>query len=596
MGIFHRIASTHRRGHAMPRCITRNAPVHQWKFFNLRAHLPSLFPLPSSLILLLFLAACAVPQPPTGGPTDSTPPLLVESVPLAEAVNVDTRTLTLTFNEYLDQASFARALSITPEPEGQVKISWRRRTATLTLPDALLPNTTYIVTLDNTLRDAHGVTLKQPITLAFATGPVINRGRLEGQVVHARDGSGAAGVDVYAYAAPSPPDSLPERPTYRTQTNESGLFSFAFLREQPYFVVALEDRNRNRLPDPGEALAAPPEATLLADTTASESAAPWILHLPDTTPPELQRLRSVSNRRLTLRFSEPVQLLQRAVDRWSLSDSASGTPVAIHSVYQPFDEPRDVVLLTDSLPAIPHRLLPTAVADSSGNRFPPDTLFFSPSLTADTLRTRFAGFWPDSSVSILTLPPPQAPAVRFTQPPPDGVLPSALAVRDTTSQPLALSTETRDGTTFRLLLSPPFSSAQIIDVAVDNAALGFADTVFVQRFQRLSDTALGAFSGVVQPADTATTPPPFLVQLFNGTRFITQAEVNPDGTFLFEDIATGTYRFRVFADQNGDGQWSAGTLTPYNPAEPILWAAAPTWRARWDTALADTLRLSIPPP
>ena len=231
----------------------------------LQAHAPVRYSIYGYLILAL-LAGCADPRLPTGGPPDKTPPVLETTIPEAETVNFTDTSVRLTFSEYVDQASFNRAFSMTPEPEGRLRFKWRKRRVEIRFPEALRENTTYVLTLDNNLRDARGVSLTRPITFAFSTGPVINKGRLSGRVLEPRQGNGAAGFEVFAYAVTdaAPLDSLPERPAYRTQTGDDGRFDFSFLNEQPYFVVALQDRNRNLRPDANEPFAVPPHPAIEA--------------------------------------------------------------------------------------------------------------------------------------------------------------------------------------------------------------------------------------------------------------------------------------------------------------------------------------------
>ena len=161
----------------------------------------SIFKAPLSLpITLLLFIGCADPRPPTGGPRDQIPPTLETMMPEAGAVNVTASSVRLSFSEYVDQAAFARAFSITPMPEGPIRYKWSKRRVEVRFPEALRDNTTYVLTLDTNLRDARGVALKRPLTFAFSTGPVINKGRIAGQVLDAVQGAGLAGFDVLAYA------------------------------------------------------------------------------------------------------------------------------------------------------------------------------------------------------------------------------------------------------------------------------------------------------------------------------------------------------------------------------------------------------------
>ena len=544
-----------------------------------------------AVILLGMFAGCAVPQTPPGGPPDTTPPRLVASSPAASAVNVDAQEVSLTFDEYVDAASFARALSVVPEPERPIDIRWRRRTATLRFPEPLRPNTTYVLTLDTALRDARGVSLSQPLTIAFSTGAALDAGQLSGRVVRALDGTAAPGVDVYLYARPDSLslETLPDRPLYRTQTDADGRFTFSYLRQQPYAGVALTDRNRNRQRDTGEAVAVPPRPILIPDTTetASQQGAPWVLAPRDTTAPSVLRVEPLSRQRATLRFSEPVRLLTLEPSDWSLADSATGVPVTLRELYQPPDAPASVAFVADPMAPVPHELRYQSVVDTSGTAAR-GTVIFIPPAEPDTLTPRFLGFMPQSD-SVGVLMPREQPALRFSLPVDSARLATAVSATDSLDTARPFTTATNDGTTYRLRFTPPLALGQTLTLRVSDQSL--ADTVRTLRLRRLSDRQLGAHSGVVEAPDRAA---PLLVELYRERQRVAQTVAGPDGTFRFELLPEGTYRFRAFSDLDGDGQWSPGSVAPYAPPEPLVWSGAPTWRARWDAALADTIRISPP--
>jgi len=263
--------------------------------------------------VLVGLAACANPVAPSGGPRDDTPPSVVETRPVRDTVNVstDTRSIYIEFSEYVERSTLPRALSITPQFDGRLRFSWSGQGVTIELPSALRDSTTYIFSLDADLSDTRGVSLDRPVTVAFSTGPRINRGRIRGRVVGPRRGEGRAQVDVFAYAlddgTSSPPASLPDQPAYRTQTGEEGTFSFDYLREQDYYVVALRDNNRNRRLDPTEPYAVPPRGALPADEDSTEIPVPWLLTPADTAGPRVQQVTPLSRRRVRLSFDEPVR-------------------------------------------------------------------------------------------------------------------------------------------------------------------------------------------------------------------------------------------------------------------------------------------------
>lgn len=549
-------------------------------------------------LLLIGVAACAVPIAPSGGPPNQDPPQVLSITPADGAVNVDTDLIEITFSEYISQASFPRAVSITPAFDQPLEFRWRRRSVEIQLPEPLRPNTTYILTLDTNLRDFYNVALKQPITLAFSTGATINQGKLHGHVVDAMQGEGVSGMDVFAYAVPDSvvPDSLPPRPDYRTQTDDTGAFAFSYLNEQPYFVIALRDLNRNRALDATEPFAVPPRATWVADTTGTPLEAPWLVTTQDTLRPALERVRSLSSQRLTARFTESIRLTETSGAGWELRDSVGTLVDAIRGVYLLPSDPRQVYVRTDSLQSTPYALAPANVADSSGNLVLPDPQTVTPRARADTFRVYWQGFDPPVAADQLRpLPPDQQPVLRFSQAVDSVLFRRVVSVQDTMGQPLAYRRETDDGVAYRLRLEPPMRAEQVIEVAVNAEPLFGADTVFTKRFQRLSDRDLGELSGFVF-ADNSTAT--VLLEVYSqdeGSAVPRLVAPDSTGRFIVDRLVdAGLYRFRAFADRNNNGRWDGGTVTPYQPAEPVFWYTAPEpVRARWETELPDTLRIPI---
>ena len=268
-----------------------SAPVEAWRglFVGQRRDLAAR--LAAALWCATLWAACATPLPPTGGPTDDTPPHIVETIPESGAVNISEASLRIVFSEHVNERSFQQALSIVPEPETPPELDWRGARVDIRLADPLREDATYVFTIDTALRDLRGVALAAPILLAFSTGPALNAGVLAGRVIQSRDGAPAGGVDVLAYATrgDAPPDSLPARPAYRTQTDPDGAFRFEYMTERRWFVAAVADMNYNARPDPGEPFAPPPVPALLADTARTPFEIPWTLARPDAAPSDSAR-------------------------------------------------------------------------------------------------------------------------------------------------------------------------------------------------------------------------------------------------------------------------------------------------------------------
>lgn len=611
------------------------------------------------LLLLLTVSSCANPVPPSGGPRDTTPPSVVQTSPERDAVNVSTNTevVHIEFSEYIERGSLSPALSVTPAFEERPTIGWSGRSVEIELPETLRDSTTYIFTIDTNLSDAHGVSLEEPLVIAFSTGPRINQGQIQGEVVDGRLGQPEGQVDIYAYGVPDaasgPPQPLPDAPSYRTQTGEDGTFAFDYMREQPYYVIALRDNNRNRQPDVLEPYAVPPRTALWADSGATEVPVPWLLTRADTVAPELQRVQALSRARFRVSFNEPVQFGRRAPEEWAPQDTTDDTSIEVQSVYADPDRADAVIVRTVPMEEKQYRLALQrgVVTDSLGRAFRPDTARFQAPEQVDTTRTRFRGFLPEShsrdSTGAYPLLPGDQVELRFNQAPDSTTLQQALAVEDTTGQPRGYALDTDDGVVYSLQFDPSLEPGQFADVTVDGSSLAGPDTTYQRRVRRMTSRALGEIEGQVvvdarrlepsQSEDDTTAlwlPSPFADSL-DGDPFVVDPEememseppqqsdrggatvsspivveltaieaavpvddrrltVEAGSTFVFDELPEGQYQFRAYLDRNENERWDGGRLQPYEAAEPVTWTEQPVeGRPRWTTELGEPLRLPV---
>jgi len=540
------------------------------------------------LVMLLLLQACAVPVPPTGGPPDSTPPALVSSEPATGSVNVDTDRLLFEFSEPIDRASFLSAFSITPEMNGTIEVGGSSRRVEVRLPEALREGTTYRVTLDVSLRDQRRVTLSTPITLAFATGPEIDRARLSGRMVLAMDGSGVSGLDVLAFAD-ADSASLAAAPLYRTQTGGEGRFTLDYLPHQSFFVVGLRDANRNRLIDEGEWIAVPPVPSIQADTSAATIDTPWILADHDHTPPSVDRVRAISESEIEIRLSEALKLYldQPMPDGHDLmlSDSSGTQRVDVQDVWFRQDRPRILYASAPGLTPGGWQLEGSlALTDSVGN--PVEGVrsgFVVPEGLPAPDPVDLLRWTPDSldvgDGAVRTVWPVENPGVRFTRPDPD----ISIVFADTSGTTLSMTTRQGDATWFTWT-----SDQEAYRVSVDWPG---ADSTRTVQLRGAAPRELGALGMVVDPGEVdASSIRAHLFPVDAAGQPLAEAVLDDD-LLLFGDLPGGFRgRIMVFVDRDGDGRWSPGSLLPYEPAEMVRWHAfAERVRPRWDTIASDTL-------
>ena len=576
----------------------------------------------SLYLLWILISGCATPIRPSGGPVDSTPPQLLSSVPANGDVRVEAERIVLEFSERLDESSASRAVAIAPTFNSPPQIRVRGRRLEIAFADSLRPQTTYVISLGTELKDEHGVALRRPITMAFATGDVLDRGRIAGRLLNPASNSGAGGFQLFAYRLPAAfgvldslaipsdsiealfsgpdaryrlPDPRTDAPTYSSEATGDGSFQFDYLREGPYFVVALEDLNRNRRADDGErfAVSAQPISVAIADSLARTSARTLDLFVAaqDTTPPQLRRARPISSRRIALSFDEPVRLQSLSAGEWSLTDSASGEAARLAGIYQVPGSPTEIVLLAaDALSPTTYTISSAnPVADSSGN-VTPVFAHVTPSTSPDTLSVRFDGFLPASapSDSVFLLRPDALPSVRFNQ----SVDSLAFQQRVIVSGPsgdILYTTETEDGVGYSLHLASPPHTFRV--------EVRMRDSTYTRRFAVPAADALGSISGLVEGRVERWGEDAVHIEAYSeafresGLPFVASAEL--DGTFVVRQLPPGSYRLRLFVDRNGNGRWDGGSLAPYAPPEPLQWLPASiSVRARWEHEIEEAVDFS----
>lgn len=568
--------------------------------------------LAASLLIGFGFGGCATPVAPTGGPRDTTPPALVSSKPASSSVNFASDRVSLTFSEKVDRASFQRALSFTPEISPAPELEWDGASVEIVLVAPLRDSTTYILTLDNQLRDDRGVEVDRPITLAFSTGSVIDRGRIIGRIAEPASNAPAGGFEVFAFEGCRVPEGdcrvVGTQPGYRTQTDSDGSFEFSNLPFRNFFVVGVEDRNRNRLIDSLEAVivALPFWGSQYADTvstyaieTAARSAAAsagsrtptWYVNRSDDRPPAVLQLRSLSSSRTEIRFSEPIRLDALAPSEWGIVDTLTQGEYDVSEIYQPPDGPNRVVLVTEALPEGAYAISRAGtVRDTTGNMAAViDSGNFEPSDRGDTLRIRFGGFGPAAlQGQVIDLGAEMHPEIRFNRFIDPSVLALITGARDAEGNPRAVDLRTSTGTIWTVSFSPPAEPGDSITVSVEG--LPPLDTVYAKTFAFLDAEQTGRITGVVEDVRPAT------VELISKTGPMPRLEVQTDsaGRFTFNRLLKGNYSLRAYIDLDHNERWTPGGLSPVQLPEPMVWNdELIEVRKGWESAL-DTLRFPRP--
>ena len=188
------------------------------------------------IFISFFIYSCAAVSPPRGGPEDTTPPELIASSPEAGTLQFKGGEVTLTFSEYIDEKSIISAIQISPVLDPPIEIVYDDDQIVLEFPNELLPDQTYVITINRNLKDERKVALKESIQIAFSTGNIIDKGEIKGHIY----GEDNYVVHLWKLLDGFTDSIFVKEPLYISEANDDGFFSFKYLSSGDYSLLGLE--------------------------------------------------------------------------------------------------------------------------------------------------------------------------------------------------------------------------------------------------------------------------------------------------------------------------------------------------------------------
>ena len=193
-----------------------------------------------SAISLSVAPGCANIIPPTGGPKDTLPPVLVMAEPKDSSLNFKVNKITLEFDEYVQlDNNLNDQLIVSPNPENIPIISNKLKEVTIKLKDTLKPNTTYSINFGKALKDVNENNVLKNFTYVFSTGDKIADGILTGNVKLAETGEVDSQLIVVLHKNLSDTAVKKLKSDYYTRLDSSGNFHFNFLPYEKFAVYVL---------------------------------------------------------------------------------------------------------------------------------------------------------------------------------------------------------------------------------------------------------------------------------------------------------------------------------------------------------------------
>lgn len=197
------------------------------------------------LLLALLLSRCANIVAPIGGPKDLTPPKVTLSQPPDQCVSFQSKTITLTFNEFIVLKDIHGELFVSPPMSKMPDAKIKGKRLVLTLPDDLRDSTTYTLSFGKAIRDITEANILNDFTYSFSTGPVRDSLIIKGIFLDALSAEPQPGVLACLYRKLDDTAFMTEPPQFMARSNEKGEFQLRNLPEGVYRLYGLKDMNSN---------------------------------------------------------------------------------------------------------------------------------------------------------------------------------------------------------------------------------------------------------------------------------------------------------------------------------------------------------------
>lgn len=540
-------------------------------------------------LILIGLAAlsvvnwsCAKKGFPEGGPLDKTPPDILSTVPASGAVSVpQTAELQIGFSEPIDRKTLLPNLSISPTLNGQPEIKWSKRAAHVRWDDTLRADITYRVSIGLKLADVHKNTLKDAYTLAFSTGAQIDTGQIIGHIFTGQ--SAASGLEVLAYRLDSADTWLPIAdtlggiaPDFVSQTGAEGGFDLLYLPPARFRVIALADRNRNRIPDPNETIGIPSRDADLASGFAPPPLRIFT-QVYDTTSFAIKSCTSGEDGSILIGLSHPADTALWRGAPFVVIDSASGDAVPVE-ILRPVPPRFTVVPVASAEFTASHSYVIKSVAlqpparDARGVALSESQCTLAYPSVTDTSGVRITWTILPDSAHALT---PRWPVMIGFSETVDTIGGSQLLhVYDTIGTAIGGMIVWADARQVEFHPASAWPETTEVVVALDSALLRDRhgnpppSQTWTWRFTPLTESRMGAISCRVKVSDSALAVHRCRIEAFpKGRDAVVRADVKPNELFDIP-LPSGPWILSAYLDLNGDGRFSPGSLMPYAPAEP----------------------------
>lgn len=541
------------------------------------------------LIMPILLVNCANPLPPPGGPQDTIPPVILEYFPQESTINFREESIILEFSKYMNKTEVTDNIFLSPQKE--MEYDWSGKQLEIEFLEPLDSNTTYSLLIGTEYTDWKGNKPLESFTLTFSTGSKIDSGYFRGTLVDDKP----SGAFIYAYRIDNiNPDTLnpgTTKPQYRTQTGTTGNFKINALKEGTYRFFAIRDIDKDGVYSQGR----DPVGAALSDAIVSGDSIQIVnLRLGkkiDKTKPQLYGADAAFDKRIIASFSESLDSSSIRKEAFEIMDSLETEKIEIKGVYPGsalgFVE---IIIDTELDTNITYKLIAKVdeeicIRDSSKNMiddtanvyyfYPiPDTDTLKPQLTNINLRDSLKKFFPTDPIRLIyntAVEMPTRDAFKLTHEEKD----IDFEIKQVTENIYDIVPKNKlDDKKWYVFEYNPTNIK-------DCLGRELIDTSFSYAFETGDISDYGDMSGVIKYLPAADNQYYIEAKSKDGKHKF-NLPIGADGKFIFEKIPAGIYKFSVFLDNDGNGEYSFGDVFPFEYSEPfVIFNKSFELKARW---------------
>jgi hypothetical protein len=533
------------------------------------------------LLSTAVLCACATPGAPTGGPLDKTPPRVISYQPENLSKNVEGKTFTITFDEWVQISNTRQQVIISPPVATFPDITARKNEVDIRFKENLRPNTTYSIFFGESIKDIRENNPANNIRYVFSSGPVIDSLSISGQLVLAAGESLPENTYAFLYTNLEDSAVVKEKPAYAFKFNKGKDFRFDYLPAGTYRLIALSDKNNNFLYDlPTEWIGAYRD-TIILDNSING------LNLPIMLPePEAYKITEYSttlqNNILQIKWNKAYNPEN---DPFSVRILNAGTIIKKPQYFTTFFSEYYVLSDSNSI---------SCEVISQGNILDTIRLKTDPKgLQAGVFRTTPQAVGKYSNLSLY-----QNQQVLFQSSIPIASLQEdKITVVDSAGKKVAF-TLTREDSLWSFTILPKIQYGAEYQMKLQDSAVGFINQIFSKeqefRVSLAPTTQFGkiTFNVKLPSADTA-----YLISIkaSNG-KILSEAFVDGDTQYVFVSppLTAGGYLVEVLEDKNRSYTWNGGSFWNKTGPERVFRSETVNVKENWEQEIKVVADFSKP--